>query len=296
LRRFDEAEASGRTSIELYEALMAEQAEHADCTNEAYTAYHHMGTLLAKDLGQTLDAERMYLRAIEIHEQRAARVPPEPFTPSDRIKAYDSLAALLLRMGRSEDAADICERGLKTDHRDPKRWYGAAALFLSIGDVDRYRGACRELLSFAEKLSENDAKFADWAAKTCALAPDSVPDFSRVDRLAQRIVTGTENHPWRRNFILAKALTDFRCGRHEEAIQWLDQFAPRTSGDHFDATAFAALALAHHKLGRHDESRAALDSAQAIIASKPSDALSGPFWFDWLHCEILCREAEIVAE
>ena len=50
--------------------------------------------------------------------------------------------------------------------------------------------------------------------------------------------------------------------------------------------------MAHHQLGHHDEARASLDSARAIIANKPPDALSGAFWFDWLHCEILCREAE----
>jgi serine/threonine protein kinase len=296
LRRFDDAEASALRSIELYEGLMAERADLASCTNEVYGAYLSMGALLANDLGRTDDAERTYLRAIEIQEQHAARVSIEPFTPSDRVRAYDSLAGLLIRFGRREEAADIYDRRLKVDPQDPKRWYGAAALYLSIGDVSRYRGACRELLDFAENLSENNAVFADWATKTCALAPDAVPDFSRVERLAQRIVTGTENHPWRRNFILAKALTDYRGGRHEEAIQWLEQFAPRTNGEHFDATAFAALALAHHQLGHHDEARASLDSSRAIIANKPPDALSGAFWFDWLHCEILCREAEMLAE
>jgi serine/threonine protein kinase len=296
LRRLDEAEAAARRSIDLYEGLMAERADCPGCADEVFDAYLSMGNLLAIDLGLPDDGKRMYLRAIEIREQHAARIPAEPFTPSDRAKAYDSLAGLLIRLGRREEAADIYDRGLKADPNNTRRWYGAAALYLSIGDVDRYRGACRELLDRSEKVAANNPNVADWAAKTCALAADSVSDFSRVERLAQRIVTGTENHAWRRNFFLAKALTDYRSGRHQEAIEWLEKFAPQTNGEHFDATAFAALALAHHQLGHHDEARASLDAARTIIANKPPDALSIAFWFDWLHCEILFREAEMLVE
>lgn len=294
LRRFDEAEVSAARSIELYEGLMAERADCPGCVEEVYDAYLARGTLLAKDLERPNDAERMYLRAIALHEQQAARVPAEKFTPSDRAKAYDALAVLLIQVGRREEASNIYGRGLMVDPKDAKRWYGAAALYLSIGDFNSYRGACRELLNRAEKGAANYPNIADWAAKTCALTPDSVSDFSRVERLAQRSITGTESHPWRRNFMLAKALTDYRSGQHKQAIEWLHKFAPQTDGEHVDATAFAALALAHYRLGHNDQARASLDAAQAIIVNKPPDAYTGAYWFDWLHAEILCQEAETI--
>ena len=86
---------------------MAERSDCPECVDEVYDSYLSMGTLLANDLGRPDEAERMYLQAIEIHEQHAARVPSEPFTPSDRTKAYDSLTGLLIRVGRRGEAADI---------------------------------------------------------------------------------------------------------------------------------------------------------------------------------------------
>jgi hypothetical protein len=65
---------------------------------------------------------------------------------------------------------------------------------------------------------------------------------------------------------------------------------------HVDATALAALALAKHQLGDVDQARASLDRARAILATKPAAAMRGFDWFDWLHSEILCREAERVVQ
>ncbi len=45
--------------------------------------------------------------------------------------------------------------------------------------------------------------------------------------------------------------------------------------------------MAQHRLGHAGEARAALVSAHALLVKKP-----GPQWLDWLHCEILYREAE----
>jgi hypothetical protein len=148
------------------------------------------------------------------------------------------------------------------------------------------------MLDRSEMHWDTSPNIADWVAKTCALAPNSVTDFSRVERLAQRCVTGTEYHVWRRNFVLVKALTDFRGGRLGESIEWVERFKPKVEGEHFDATAFALLALVQHRLGHDDQARTSLERAQAIIKKRPPDAMSSLFWFDWLHCEILCREAE----
>lgn len=296
LRRLDEAEVSAARSIDLYEELMSKNADVSGSAAEIYEAYLSRGTLLATDLQRIDDAERMYSRAIEFHEQHAARVPTEQFRPSERVRAYDSLAGLQLRIGKSKAAADTYDSGLKVDSDDALRWYRAAALYLSLGEVERYRNACREMLDRADKLAAKHPNVYEWTAKTCALSPDSVPDFSRVERLAQRGVTGTENHPWRRNFVLTKALTDYRSGHFEEAVGWFEQFAPNAGGEHFDATAFAGLALAHHQLGRREQSQESLAAARNIIANKPLDAMSGAFWFDWLHSEILFREAEALME
>ncbi len=71
--------------------------------------------------------------------------------------------------------------------------------------------------------------------------------------------------------------------------------APDAGGSHLDATAFAVLAMAQHRLGRREQAFAALDKAEAIVAKKMPDPGSGrPFggdWDDWLRCRILLDEA-----
>jgi hypothetical protein len=124
------------------------------------------------------------------------------------------------------------------------------------------------------------------------LAAGAVTDFERVVALADRCMTGTERHGSRRWFILAKALTEYRAARHETAIEWVGQFAPRANGTNYDASAFAVLAMAQHQTGRSDAARASLESARAILAKRPPDALHTNSWRDWLHADIFVREAE----
>jgi hypothetical protein len=128
------------------------------------------------------------------------------------------------------------------------------------------------------------------------LLPDAVPDFDRVQKLADRAVTGTEKHGSYRWFVFAKGLAEYRTGRPAEAVKWLQRFGPNADGAHIDATAFAVLAMAQHRLDQKEKARAALHSAQVIFAAKMPDPSAGrPFdggWHEWLHCEILLRQAE----
>src|SRR5262245_25905025 len=148
------------------------------------------------------------------------------------------------------------------------------------------------MLNRFETLAEENPNVAEQMAKTCALMQGSVPDFSRVELLSRRIVRGTENNGWYRQFVLTKALVDYRCGRFEQAVQEVQRFAPKASGSQWDASAFALLAMVHHRLDQADPARASLDSARAIIANKAQDTIVRDFPIDWIHCQILCREAE----
>jgi hypothetical protein len=109
---------------------------------------------------------------------------------------------------------------------------------------------------------------------------------------ADLIVSATEERRYYRYFALAKGLVDYRARLHGEAVDWLNRFAPRADGTHCDGSGFATLAMAHHRLGRADDARASLAAARAIVAKQPQDAMRGWGWRDWLHCELLIREAE----
>jgi hypothetical protein len=143
----------------------------------------------------------------------------------------------------------------------------------------------------------DDPPTAERTAKVCSLAPGAVPDFGRVEDLAERAVKGTDQHPFYRFFVLARGLTLYRAGRPAQAVEWLERFAPSADGVHRDATALAVLAMARHHLDRPDEARANLAAARAILAQKMPDPANGvPFdggnWHDWLHAQILTREAD----
>jgi serine/threonine protein kinase/tetratricopeptide (TPR) repeat protein len=209
----------------------------------------------------------------------------------DNANFYHSRGYHHCQVGDFQKAMMDFDKAVELGSADPLLWYRVATLYLYADDVDRYRGACRELLDLADRHAAGRTEVAEQTAKTCALAPDSVADFSRVERLGQRVVTGTEEHQFYRWFILAKGLTDFRSANYKAAIEWLQRFAPKDDGTHSDASGFAVLAMAHHRLGQVDPARESLESAREIIAKKPQDWKRGTNWIDWMHCEILFREA-----
>jgi eukaryotic-like serine/threonine-protein kinase len=208
------------------------------------------------------------------------------------------LGGVLASHGQWEPAAAAYSRGLELD-KDPNNqyaWYIGLPLQLAADDKEGYRRLCQQML---EKFgATQDLIAAEWTAKTCALIPDAVDDFELIEKLADRIVSGTENHSSYRFFVLVKVLVEYRAGRHAEAVRWAERYAPTKDGNEFDAFVLATLSMAEHRLGNADKARAALASAKAIVTNKRPDPANGrPFvnWHEWLHTDTVLREAEMLA-
>jgi serine/threonine protein kinase/tetratricopeptide (TPR) repeat protein len=278
-----------------------------------------------------LEAIAFYRQALELAKQQAAN-SKDPARFSGPVQRYLDLVKALRVLGKSVQAKEVLREAIdfltkategdgvgqansfsdlgvcsvwlgcwdqalaaidKAAELDPaNHWYPfrAAPLHLRAGDVAGYRRVCRAML---ERFRGTQVlEIAERTAKTCLLAPDAVPDLDRVQKLADRTVTGTENR-W---FLFVKGLAEYRAGQYAEAVKWLDRFGPDAHGTHIDATAFAVLAMAQQRLGQKEKARTALHSGQAIVAEKmPNPAAVGPFqgmWQDWLHSQILLREAE----
>ncbi len=206
------------------------------------------------------------------------------------------LGTELAQVGRWNEAAAAFDRALSLDPTDHDRWCYTAALHAVDGDLEGYRRTCREML---EHFGDTDQpQTAERTAKACLLLPDALDaaDFDRVQKLAERAVTGTAKDRFYRYFVLAKGLADYRAARHADAVKWLGQFPPNADGIHWDATKLAVQAMAYHRLGRAEDAEAALAKAKAIMAKMPNPAKGQPFeagnWHDWLHAQVLCREAE----
>jgi serine/threonine protein kinase/WD40 repeat protein len=210
-----------------------------------------------------------------------------------------------INSGQWDEAAGDYAMMAEANPDEHSYWYQSAPLCLQTGNVEGYRRICREML---KRFGNTDQPHvAERMAKTCSLAPEAVSDFAQVLKLADRAVTGTQKHPYYRWFMLAKGLAEYRAGHYAAAVDWLNRFSPQTGGGHCDATAFAVLGMAKHRLvlapatdptRLAEKARAALGHAQAILAEKMPDPSEGrPFdyyFHDWLHARILVHEAEML--
>jgi serine/threonine-protein kinase len=229
------------------------------------------------NLGQLDQAIADYSKALAVDPRHPKALP-------NRIRAYATL-------GQWANAAADYPRLLELDPNDHWRWYRAAALYLQIGDTEAYDRACWQML---ERFGNTDhPAVAEQTAKTCLLAPGAVGDFDRVLKLADLAVKKNPSDRW---ILLTRGLVEYRAGRPADALAWLERVAAKADGSNTDATAFAVQAMALYHLAKAAEARTALERAQAIIAQKmphPSRGQRfGGDWHDWLHSQILLREAE----
>ena len=278
-----------RRSISSLEALHLEHPERPEYRQQlGWTRF--MLSLILRAADREAEAQVAAEEAREIYEALIAEHAEAADYRAEIYGVYGTLAGMYASAGRMEDSAEMFTRRVKTNPDNHWSWYVAAGCYLFIGDVERYRSACRELLDRFETLHAERPECAERTAKTCALMPDSVPDFPRVERLAERTLIEAEKHRHYGQFILTNALIDYRGGRYGRALDALRARPPKVQGDSVDATAFALLAMAHHRLGHADQARASLESARSIVAGTPPDKRG--VLIDWLHCEILLREAE----
>jgi tetratricopeptide (TPR) repeat protein len=208
-------------------------------------------------------------------------------------------AEALLWLGRFEEAEHSYQQALEIDPSSHWSWYCDAALRLHLGDIDGYRRVCREMLArFGQTDNPN---IAERVAKTCLLAPDAVSDFRPVLQLAERIVSGTEQHWGYRAFLLTKGMADYRAGDFAHAIDNLNQSLTLRPAPwywysrYMVGTANVFLAMAHHRLGHAEQAQQAL--RQATLVMKPRNEKSGEDealvdWYDWMRLDIVRKEAE----
>jgi serine/threonine-protein kinase len=270
-----------RDMKQLNEAIR-EYRKAIDLQPEFAKAHYNLGGVL-QETKQLDEAIREYRKATELQPEFA--------------QAHFSLGNAHAILGQWDQAAAAIARALKLEPSQPWLWHQSATLCLHAEDLEGYRFACREMLARFGKTEV--PRVARWTAKTCSLAADAVSDYESVLKLADRGVDKKDSLPYRW-FLLTEALAEYRAGRYASAIEWSRRYGPKSAGPktgyHNDACAFAILAMAHYRLGEAQEAREALGQAQTILANKmPQPAKGEHFgldWADWLHGQILCREAE----
>jgi WD40 repeat protein len=224
-------------------------------------------------------------------------VSSNPSCLSDRLVRANMRAELGLWPEAGEDYREAIAHGAD--------WSSVRSKFalcsLAAGDLDQYREMCVGLLE--EFGNHGDENTVAW---TCALAPQSVDDWSGVLRLAERAVTGNPN-AWAWIELKTLGMGLCRAGRDEEAIETLNRSieawrlheartnAPGARAAEGVPSQWLVLAMCHHRLGHVEEARKWLQKADQWIDEKRESV--GFFgaeveWPERLERQLLRREAE----
>jgi tetratricopeptide (TPR) repeat protein len=264
-----------------------------DHSNTLFTMLWLANTYAA--LGRLPDALKLSEETVAL--MKAKLGPNYPIT----LYSMGELANIYFAMGRLKELEQLykdfeqqCQKGIERDPSDHWNWYCEAPLCLQRGDIRGYCRVCREML--ARFSQTDDPAIAERTAKTCLLRPGAVSDIRPVRQLADRAITGTEQHKFYRYFLLTKAMADYRAGDFLNAIARVNKSLSmghdaRYSGSRnpcVPGTAYSLLAMAHHQLGHAIEARQALDQATQLMGPK----YGVTDWLNWLGFRLVYREAE----
>ena len=171
-------------------------------------------------------------------------------------------------------------------------WHQYALLRLHVGDEKGYRDVCRQMLDrFGDGANNTDILNT---VRACVLAPEPVIDPADLVRRAQH-ANAFEKANWK---LYVEGLAHYRAGQYERALERLREAWSLDPNWPARAITYPALAMAYHRLGKADEARQALASAEKAIEGWTLAMVQGPVGampipcFDWLECRHFYREAK----
>jgi tetratricopeptide (TPR) repeat protein len=196
-----------------------------------------------------------------------------------------------MERGHPDQAAATLEEAfrLMPEDFDVGRHLGLIRLW--SGDLAGWRKLIGELLDrFGRTNDFNRANDLAWA---CSLGPDGAADPQTPVRLAELAVRNLRSrsgndHPDIPNYLNTLAAALYRAGRYEEAIRRLEQAVQARRGAR-ESDDWAQLAMAHHRLGHHQQAR------QWLARLREHEPSTDPAQY-WPEQEmrLLRREAEAV--
>jgi tetratricopeptide (TPR) repeat protein len=159
-------------------------------------------------------------------------------------------------------------------------------LILTLLAAGDYTGLRRSRTDMLDRFRmTTDPKIANDVAWSSVMAMSKEPDLGEMVRLAELAVNGAPEDAAALN-TLGAAL--YRAGRFAEAVRRLDGGIRKNQGQNIEAD-WAFLAMAHHRLGHHDEARRWLDR----LHDRRPRVAPNTFWGE-LEIRLLRAEAEAV--
>jgi hypothetical protein len=174
------------------------------------------------------------------------------------------------------------------------KWTTCLALLAHAGDAASYRTTCRLLLDKVDGYKARPTpRLAEQLAKACLLA--EVDELNRVLGLLKVALGTGARAEWRPYAELARGMAEYRRGDHAAAVGWLEGCVRRDrAGMSAECQALRGffLAMAQHRLGKHDEAAKAYEQARKTWAGLiEAVARGGDNWADVLRATVAEAEA-----
>jgi tetratricopeptide (TPR) repeat protein len=156
---------------------------------------------------------------------------------------------------------------------------------LAAGDHNGLRRTSTDMLDRFRMTT--DSMIANYVAWSRVMAAGEEPNLSETVRLAGLAVNGAAEHQKAAPLCTLGAAL-YRAGRFAEAVRRLEEGIEKRRGVNNEAD-WVFLAMAHHRLGHHDEARRWLDR----FRDRRPELAPNLFWFE-LEIRLLRAEAEAV--
>jgi tetratricopeptide (TPR) repeat protein len=195
------------------------------------------------------------------------------------------------RSGQWQEAAADDALAFEYQPTDSGLYAMLAALLVEAKERSRYEQFCDTLLT---KFGDTTNVYvADQVAKACLFLPGTT-NTDVIYRLADLPVTrGTNDQDAMPYFEVCKALSEYRQGHYEQAVEWAQQ-PLKIDGNESHGHAYAVLAMANWHLGKTTEAQAMLAQGNDLAPrSMPADIAEDPGdrWEHWLYARIQMDEA-----
>jgi tetratricopeptide (TPR) repeat protein len=187
------------------------------------------------------------------------------------------------------DYAQAVERGA----RGHNNLYSTAILFLNAGRLDEYRKICRLTLEQIEAKSHpGNINTRVW---TCSLVDAAVANPAQLVNFMESAIERVDSA--NKSVLLnTLGLALYRAGRFDDAVTAIHQSMDANANSREGiVTDWLILAMAHHQLGRPDQSRHWLEKSIAWLEELGKNASQKdgePAWDERIEFRLLRAEAE----
>jgi len=205
------------------------------------------------------------------------------------VKLLVSRVNLKGRQGRWQEAAADVGLLLKLEPSEHYHYHTLAALLAISLNRPVYEQVCQQIVTTYANTA--NPYVAERLVQDCLLLSDSDVDLRLVDKLADLAVTLGKDEGALPYFHACKAMSSYRLGRLNEAIEWAEKATTHRAELPAKAKAFAVLALANWRLERKDGARAALVQGDALSPPFSPSRDLGDSWVAWIIARVSLDEA-----